>query len=357
MFGIMINRQNMSRVIVSYTTDRKPGGISSSLVSYSQAMAIANIQHIIILPSLAYVPEELKALDNVRIIPCATSRMRFDLATRFAFNLELRRQFNAAGRVFIHNAKHIPAFSWLGRRALAVNHTGKTRFLERIMDVVFLNKSVEGRFKKSFPSYQGKTRVIHHAFDLQGHAYHARNSTRPVSVICAGRLLIKKGVGDLIEAARILQERDVNCIIRLVGAGEDELLFSQTIKDYGLKNIKILPWSNNLAADLLAADIFCSPSHGESFGLVMGEAMRASLPIVSTQTDGATEYVEQCEALFCLMSKVGDYVGLADNIEKLAVDDELRSQFSRNAFEMISQHFSLDRLAQDFEGLLNDFSG
>jgi phosphatidylinositol alpha-mannosyltransferase len=78
-------------------------------------------------------------------------------------------------------------------------------------------------------------------------------------------------------------------------------------------------------ARLLAADVFCAPSlHGESFGVVLIEAMAAGTTVVASALDGyrnvATDGVD------ALLVEPGDAAELAAALRKVLNDQDLSDQ-------------------------------
>jgi phosphatidylinositol alpha-mannosyltransferase len=95
-----------------------------------------------------------------------------------------------------------------------------------------------------------------------------------------------------------------------------------------------------------AADVFCAPSlHGESFGVVLIEAMAAGAVVVASQLDGyrnvATDGVD---ALLC---PPGDVEALATTLGRALGDGALRARL-HGAAESRAQAFSMDRLAEAY---------
>ncbi|MFC6795410.1 glycosyltransferase family 4 protein [Halobaculum halobium] len=101
-----------------------------------------------------------------------------------------------------------------------------------------------------------------------------------------------------------------------------------------------------------AADVFCLPSHHESFGMVNIEAMACGTPVVSTRIDAIEEYL--VDGKNGLLVPPGDVDGLAAALRRLADDASLRERLGRNARETASQ-FSWDaqtaRLEEIYERL------
>ena len=108
-----------------------------------------------------------------------------------------------------------------------------------------------------------------------------------------------------------------------------------------------LDWLDDLSPLLHAADIFVSPSHSESFGLAILDAMAAGTPVVATATDGAKELLKGTNAL----APVCDPIALAEKICEFLADDERRRflgfQLQVNALE----NFGLKAMADATEAV------
>ena len=166
----------------------------------------------------------------------------------------------------------------------------------------------------------------------------------------------KKGYRELVETARLLQEESVNCHISVFGEGPDEDLLRGRIAEYGLTNITLNGWTNNLRAEMAKADIFCTPSHGESFPLVIGEALEAGLAIASTRTNGASEYFSYAlaDAPIGLLADIHDVQGMTAILTEMVRNHELRRSMNKNARALLLNNFSLQILADKFSRLCSE---
>ena len=344
------------QTILSITSDRGLGGISASLLTYSRAMALAGIRHIIVVPRITPVYEALAAMENVEMVPISSARLRSHGLTGYRFAPGLQKLMQQADCIFVHNAKHANMPPRYRGRTYVINHNGKTKRLNKAPNIIFLNKTARDAFLETFPSLTTHHLVMGHGFDISDEITRPTASDKPVEIICAGRLMEKKGYRDLVETARLLQANKVNCHISIYGEGPDEALLKQRIADYGLRNMAIHPWTDNLRGAMATADIFCTPSHGESFPLVIGEALEAGLAIASTRTNGAKEYFSYADAdkPIGLLADIYDFKSMAAILTKLVNENELRHTMNKNARRFLLDNFSLQILADKFAGLCRD---
>ena len=103
---------------------------------------------------------------------------------------------------------------------------------------------------------------------------------------------------------------------------------------------------------LRGASVFCAPSlHGESFGVVLIEAMAAGTPVVASGLDGyrnvATDGVD------ALLVEPGDPAALASGLARVLTDSAL-AQRLRTAGTTRAEHFSMSKLADEYVAIYRE---
>ena len=94
------------------------------------------------------------------------------------------------------------------------------------------------------------------------------------------------------------------------------------------------------------ASVFCAPSlHGESFGVVLLEAMAAGTPVVASNLDGYRNVATDDET--ALLVETGNVAGLASALARVLVDPRLAARLTANGREH-AQRFSMDALADRY---------
>lgn len=138
----------------------------------------------------------------------------------------------------------------------------------------------------------GGLTIVPNGVDVQRFAAHARTRSGPPRLVFLGRLEHRKGVDVALRAFLRLAEDRPELQLRILGEGPDRPLLERLLRDApatvaarielaGRASPKELP-------DLLAdADVAVLPARGgESFGIVLLEAMAAGLPIAATDIPG-----------------------------------------------------------------------
>ena len=119
---------------------------------------------------------------------------------------------------------------------------------------------------------------------------------KAIVLLFLGRLDPQKGLPDLIEALRILNDRNPlagRLAVPLVGAGplHDEL--RNDVRRRGLETIvRFAGWRPNPWDWLAAADGLILPSHWEGMPNVVLEAMASRRPVIATAVEGTGELVQ-----------------------------------------------------------------
>jgi glycosyltransferase involved in cell wall biosynthesis len=147
-----------------------------------------------------------------------------------------------------------------------------------------------------------------------------------VNILFLGRLEKRKGIDLLITAFRQLVREELPVRLLIAGAGEDEAKLRSLAA--GLAEVVFLGrFANAQVPALLAeSDIVCAPSpYGESFGIVIAEAMASGRAVVAAANAGYRFLLGSGEA-GQFLTPPGDAAALAKAIGRLVRDQPLRSR-------------------------------
>ena len=90
-----------------------------------------------------------------------------------------------------------------------------------------------------------------------------------------------------------------------------------------------------------AADIYVHATPADNFPLGVLEAMACGIPVVASKVGGIPEQIEDGSTGFLVPP--GDAMAMAEAIERLLADDQLRRGFSTRASTVASDRFDIDR--------------
>ncbi|MDO9108092.1 MAG: glycosyltransferase, partial [Coriobacteriia bacterium] len=166
---------------------------------------------------------------------------------------------------------------------------------------------------------------------------------RPI-ILFVGRLVYYKGADVLLRATEHL---DVDVV--LMGSGPLEAPLREWVVAHGMADrvTFLAPQPDaELAAWYQAADVFCLPSiaRSEAFGLVQIEAHASGTPVVSTDLPTGVPFAN-LDGVTGFTVPVGDHEALANALERLVADDELRARLGAQARERARTEFSVGRMA------------
>jgi phosphatidylinositol alpha-mannosyltransferase len=174
--------------------------------------------------------------------------------------------------------------------------------------------------------------------------------TRP-AIFFLGRHEQRKGLAVLLQAMRLL-DLDVSCWIAGDGPDTDALRIEHA-GDARIEWLGRIDEADKLAR-LRAASVVCAPSlHGESFGVVLIEAMAAGTPVVASAIDGyrnvATDGVD------ALLVAPGNPHALASALERVLCEPALTAALVAKGSDRADE-FSMSRLAVEYVAIYERLS-
>jgi len=178
---------------------------------------------------------------------------------------------------------------------------------------------------------------------------HKVKSTRDILYI--GRLEKRKGVKYLLRAFEAFAINHPDARLTIAGDGPDRAKLELFARDLSVKNVKFIGYVSEQKKSQLfqTADLMCSPAlFGESFGIVLLEAMAAGVPVVAGDNPGYASVMTGRGRLSLVNPKDTDE--FARRLELLLYDSELRQLWQTWAAGHIKQ-FAYPRVVDKYEAL------
>lgn len=173
----------------------------------------------------------------------------------------------------------------------------------------------------------------------------------PVRLLSVGRSHWVKGHTYAVRAVRLLLDRGCDVRLTIVGgaSGDDSAALQATIRHLDLEGTVVLTSSETSAPvrrRLAEADLFLSSSLSEGMSNAAIEAMAAGLPVVVTAVGGMPELIRT--GAEGLVVPPRDPPALADAVERLVREPELRHRLGAGGRERVLRDFTLERQAEAF---------
>ncbi len=159
-----------------------------------------------------------------------------------------------------------------------------------------------------------------------------------VVILFVGRMVeFYKNVSALLRAQRCLEEKNLPAQLVLIGEGPDRVMYEQLARELNLQNVRFENFMNRaqLSRYYAASDIFVLPSHSETWGQVINEAMEFALPIVTTQAVGAAADLV-CDGENGFVVPPNDVDALASALQLLMQNATRRDAMGKRSREIIS---------------------
>lgn len=183
--------------------------------------------------------------------------------------------------------------------------------------------------------------------DLSQYNYIEENNENiKISIAC--RLLKDKGVFEYIEASKILKNKFKNIEFELYGDIDIHNPASLTkadvekIKKDGF--VKVYGFTSDIARIFSKSNIIVLPSYREGLPKVLIEAAACGRAVVTTDVPGCRDAIEP--NITGLLCEVKNPKSLAEQIEKLLLNSELRNNMGKEGRKLAQKEFDINKVVE-----------
>ncbi|MDA1016392.1 MAG: glycosyltransferase [Planctomycetota bacterium] len=198
-----------------------------------------------------------------------------------------------------------------------------------------------------FPSR--KVARVWNGVDLDRFNIRRTNHSDP-TVITVARLSAEKDLETMLQAAKIVAERQPMFRLIIVGDGPERANLQASAQRLGLEEtVRFLGERNDIAQQLSRAAFFVSSSRTEGVSLTLLEAMATELPVIATRVGGNPEVVVDGETGRLVPPR--DPQALAAAILKLIDNPQEWDRLGQAGRRRVQQHFCIRSMVQQYEEL------
>jgi phosphatidylinositol alpha-mannosyltransferase len=201
-----------------------------------------------------------------------------------------------------------------------------------------------------FDKFEGPKEVIPNGVDLLEFNPSIKRlnkfDQKKINILFLGRIEERKGLIYLLKAYKILKRKYNNIRLIIVGDGPLKNECQEYVQANKLDDVF---WEGKQTGKIVAqyystCDIYCSPAiFGESFGIVLLEAMASKKPVVAFSNTGYKELLKGTKGEDFLATPK-DEVELSSKLEKLIVDEKLRKEMGEWGLKE-AEKYSWDKIA------------
>jgi phosphatidylinositol alpha-mannosyltransferase len=193
----------------------------------------------------------------------------------------------------------------------------------------------------------GACKILANGVEVERFAKAEPWPTSERAIVFVGRHEPRKGLDVLLAA---FAELDRDAVLWVIGEGPQ----TDELKARGVERVEWLGKVSDAerCRRLRGASVFCAPSlHGESFGVVLLEAMAAGVPVVASDIDGYKNVAR--DAREALLVAAGDARALRDALRRI-LDEPPTARELVDAGHARASEFSMDRLAERYVALYEE---
>lgn len=351
------------------------GGIETVIQNMAEGLKDRMDMEVLVCQEKGKTTQEV--INGVNVTRCGSLGILFSMPVSFSFLSSFRKKSRTADIVHIHmpfpladvacmlsGYKGKVVLSWhsdvVKQKKLMLIYKPFMQWLLKRADKIIV--ATEGHINGSayLKPYREKCVIIPYGIKTDDYKciseqdFLKLNDTKNKKILFIGRLVYYKGIDILINALAQTNGSEVF----IVGKGVLENEFKEQVKKSGLERrvhfLGVLG-DSDIKKALNDCDFFVLPSvaNSEAFGIVQSEAMICGKPVINTSLPTGVPYVSlDNETGFTVPPQ--DTVKLAEAIQRLTDNDDLRKSFGANAEKRAREQFSMEKMLDDTEKLYTE---
>ncbi len=350
----------------------KGGGVQECVLAMQKELALRGHEVFIITPTPRHLPAEIP--DKILLLGSSTDfKSPFHTTTQVSVSVKpdvLQKTLDAHHFDILHF--HEPWVPIVSRQILTKSKAKNIATFHAKLPDTIMSRTIEKvitpytkSILKYFDTYTAvsdaaadyvktltdeKIVVVPNGIDLTRYTPQASAQSQ-AKILYVGRLEKRKGVKYLLAAYHELVKTRPDVKLIIAGDGPDRQKLEEMTAEYGLSGVEFAGYiSEAKKLQLLrSATVFCSPAlYGESFGIVLLEAMACGVPTVAGDNPGYRAVLhERADQSLVDPKKTHDF---AQKLERQLFDQESRKLWQEWSEDYVKQ-FSYGRVVDQYEAL------
>ncbi|QKQ28717.1 glycosyltransferase family 4 protein [Staphylococcus hominis] len=171
----------------------------------------------------------------------------------------------------------------------------------------------------------------------------------------AGRIVKDKGIHELVEMFKILQNNKTNLKLLMLGDFEENNSITKEDNEYLIKNKDIILTGHvsSTANYFNYMDVLVLPTYREGFSNVSIEAQAIGIPVITTDATGAIDTVVDGQTGFIV--ETGNVSKLVEKLELLMDNQDLKKSMGENAQKRVKEYYSNEVVWTFLENMYKDY--
>lgn len=233
--------------------------------------------------------------------------------------------------------------------------------LHRSTEVIFVSKAIQKSILGK-QAFLGNSQVVYNGIDTtrfepakECNSIWRKRLSIPETAVVFGQvssMISRKGIDILLRAFQLVNQRQIDSYLVLVGNGLEEKEFVQLSEQLNIS--KNVVWTGNQTDPLPyyqhVFDINVLASRSDAFPLSVLEAGACGLPNIGANVDGIPESVLDGKTGFLFERE--NYKMLAEQMYALIRDPELRKRLGQTGRQVVLEQFSMVRYCNDIQGII-----
>jgi len=154
----------------------------------------------------------------------------------------------------------------------------------------------------------------------------------------------------IFKALELLKQEGINFKYYIIGDGPLRANYESYLSKSIIKcNVVLLGNISSPEEYLVQSDIFIHSSKGEGVSNAILEAMYMGLPIITTDTGGTLEILEDNAITFSYQ----DYQALYEGLNILINDEKLRKRMGEKSHSIVKEKYTTERMVRNYERIIN----